>query len=100
MTTPWRACLVNRAGAESAGWHPDASSIRGSAASSRWSPLCIDKGELRPWGGAYGDYRTVSGMRVPFEAEVTWQLESGPCTYAHWLVDAMDHGEATPVDAR
>ena len=48
-----------------------------------------DQGELRPWDGTYADWRTVSGMRVPFEASVTWQLASGPCTYAHWLVDSM-----------
>ncbi|HEY6040123.1 MAG TPA: DUF6544 family protein [Kofleriaceae bacterium] len=48
-----------------------------------------DKGELRPWGGVYRDWRTVSGMRVPFEAEVTWELASGPCTYAHWQVESM-----------
>lgn len=58
-------------------------------------PVCMtadrytDKGDLRPWGGVYRDWRTVSGMRVPFEAEVTWELESGPCTYAHWRVDSM-----------
>jgi hypothetical protein len=50
-----------------------------------------DKGELRPWGGVYRDWRVVSGMRVPFEAIVTWQLESGPYTYAHWLVDSMEY---------
>jgi hypothetical protein len=50
-----------------------------------------DKGELRPWGGVYRDWRVISGMRVPFEAEVTWQLESGPFTYAHWLVDSMEY---------
>jgi len=49
-----------------------------------------DKGELRPWEGVYRDWRNVSGMQVPFEAEVTWQLESGPCTYAHWFVDSME----------
>ena len=48
-----------------------------------------DKGELRPWGGTYRDWRTVSGMRVPFEASVTWQFEAGPFTYAHWLVETM-----------
>lgn len=48
-----------------------------------------DQGELRPWGGEYADWRTESGMRVPFDAKVTWQLASGPCTYAHWVVDAM-----------
>jgi hypothetical protein len=62
-----------------------------------------DKGELRPWGGVYRDWRTVSGMRVPFEAEVTWQLESGPCTYAHWLVDSMEYdvgpGASSTADA-
>jgi len=52
---------------------------------------CMDKGGLRPWGGTYRDWRNVSGMRVPFEAMVTWQLESGPFTYAHWLVEAMDY---------
>ena len=53
-----------------------------------------DNGELRPWGGVYRDWRTISGMRVPFEAEVAWQLASGPFTYAHWLIDAMDYDEA------
>jgi len=54
----------------------------------------LDKGELRPWGGVYSDWRTVSGMRVPFEAEVTWQLESGPFTYAHWRIDSMAYDES------
>jgi hypothetical protein len=53
-----------------------------------------DKGELRPWGGTYGDWRTVSGMRVPFEAKVAWQLRSGPFTYAHWRVHSMEYDEA------
>jgi len=52
-----------------------------------------DKGELRPWGGIYRDWRTVSGMRVPFEAEVFWQLDSGPFTYAHWRLDSLKYDE-------
>jgi len=52
-----------------------------------------DKGELRPWGGIYRDWRTVSGMRVPFEAEVYWELDSGPFTYAHWRVDSIEYDE-------
>ena len=56
----------------------------------------MDKHGLRPWGGTYRDWRNVSGMRVPFEAMVTWQLESGPFTYAHWLVEAMDYDVAGP----
>jgi len=56
-----------------------------------------DKGELRPWGGVYRDFRAVSGMLVPFEAEVAWQLETGPFTYAHWLVDSMEYDEELTV---
>ena len=56
----------------------------------------MDKQGLRPWGGTYRDWRKVAGMRVPFEAMVTWQLESGPFTYAHWLVEAMDYDVAEP----
>lgn len=55
----------------------------------------MDKGGLRPWGGTYHDWRHVSGMLVPFEAKVTWQLESGPFTYAHWLVEAMEFDVAS-----
>jgi uncharacterized protein DUF6544 len=56
----------------------------------------MDKQGLRPWGGTYRDWREVSGMRVPFEAMVTWQLDSGPFTYAHWLVEAMDYDVGEP----
>lgn len=37
-------------------------------------------------------------MRVPFEAQVTWQLEPGAFTYAHWLIDSMDYDESVPTD--
>jgi hypothetical protein len=50
-----------------------------------------DKGELRPWGGTYKNYRSVAGMRVPFEVEVTWQLDAGPYTYAHWLIESFEY---------
>jgi len=56
----------------------------------------MDKVGLRPWGGTYRDWRTVSGMLVPFEATVTWQLASGPFTYAHWLIEAMDYDVGAP----
>jgi hypothetical protein len=52
-----------------------------------------ETGELRPWGGSYGDYRTVSGMRVPFEAHVTWQLAEGPFTYAHWQIESFEYAD-------
>jgi hypothetical protein len=53
-----------------------------------------DKHELRPWGGTYGDWRAVSGMRVPFEAKVSWQVGAGRFTYAHWLVEDMEFDAA------
>ena len=56
----------------------------------------MDKHGLRAWGGTYRDWRNVSGMRVPFDATVSWQLDSGPFTYAHWLVEAMDYDVAAP----
>ncbi len=49
-----------------------------------------DKGVLRPWGGVYRDWRTVAGMRVPFEAVVSWQLDP-VYTYAHWYVDSIEY---------
>ncbi|MEP7053603.1 MAG: DUF6544 family protein [Pseudomonadota bacterium] len=56
----------------------------------------MDKQGLRPWRGTYHDWRKVSGMRVPFEALVTWQLDSGAFTYAHWRVEALDYDVAEP----
>lgn len=49
-----------------------------------------DQGQLLPWGGIYRDFRSVSSMRVPFEVEVTWELKSGPYTYAHWRIDSFE----------
>lgn len=56
----------------------------------------MDEGERQPWSGIYRDWRTVAGMRVPFEAEVSWQLASGPYSYAHWHVDSMDYDGLGP----
>ena len=50
-----------------------------------------DKSELKSWGGIYRSYENVSGMLVPFEAEVAWQLETGSFTYAHWFVVAAEY---------
>jgi hypothetical protein len=33
------------------------------------------------WSGAFGEYRTFDGLRVPTVAEVTWHLPEGPFTY-------------------
>ena len=37
---------------------------------------------------------------MPFEAEVSWQFETGPYTYAHWFVDSMDYDETRPMQVR
>jgi hypothetical protein len=52
-----------------------------------------DKGQLLPWHGVYGDFRSASGMVVPYAAEVSWQLESGTFTYARWRIDSMTYDE-------
>ncbi len=61
------------------------------------------RGALRAWGGTYRDWRVVAGLRIPFEVEVQWQLESGPFTYAHWLLEDVEYdvdlpGESGPID--
>lgn len=33
------------------------------------------------WSGAFSDYQTFEGVRVPTSAEVTWLLPEGPFTY-------------------
>jgi hypothetical protein len=35
----------------------------------------------RPWGGVFGSYETVGGIRIPTRAEARWELPSGPFTY-------------------
>ena len=36
---------------------------------------------LRKWWGEFSDYRTVSGLQVPFNARVSWQLDAGDFEY-------------------
>ena len=54
----------------------------------------MDREGLRPWGGRYRDWRTVCGLRVPFDAEVAWELDAGRFTYAHWQVESLAFDEA------
>jgi hypothetical protein len=59
-------------------------------------PVCVsgdrfdDKGDLHPWGGVCRDYRAVSGLLVPFDCEVSWDLPSGRFAYAHWMIDSIE----------
>ena len=34
-----------------------------------------------PWGGEFGDYRVLGGMRIPTRAEVYWELDEGRFVY-------------------
>ncbi len=43
----------------------------------------------RPWGGFYGDYAAVGGVRVPRTAEVRWELPEGPFTYWRGEITAL-----------
>jgi hypothetical protein len=53
------------------------------------------KGGLEPWLGEYRDYRRVSGLLVPFDVSVSWQLATGTYTYAHWLVESVTFDAVT-----
>lgn len=46
-----------------------------------------EQGVRKPWGGRYADWRSIDGILVPFEAEVSWELDGGRFTYAHWRLD-------------
>ncbi len=45
---------------------------------------------LTPWIGAYGDYRTVGGVRVPTRGEVRWELPGGPFTYWRGSITSLE----------
>jgi hypothetical protein len=36
---------------------------------------------LTPWGGEFGDYRALGGMRIPTRATVYWELDQGRFVY-------------------
>lgn len=43
-----------------------------------------------PWVGRFRDYRSVEGVRVPFEFEFVWMLDSGPSSIMRYLVDSIE----------
>lgn len=59
-----------------------------------------DSGGLHGWGGTYSDWRDVGGMRVPFEAEVSWKLDEGTFTYAHWRMESFTYDRDIPARSR
>jgi len=53
----------------------------------------MDDSGLHPWGGVYRDWRTVAGLRIPFEADVSWHLAAGTFTYARWHIESITYDE-------
>jgi hypothetical protein len=52
------------------------------AASADARPRPVGKESVpTPWGGTYGGYRVVNGVRVPTTADVAWVLPEGRFTY-------------------
>lgn len=49
---------------------------------SGWSPT--------PWGGDFGEYQVLFGVRLPTRAEVHWELEGGRFTYWSGRVTAAE----------
>ena len=47
--------------------------------------------QAAPWQGRFGGYAQRGGMRVPLEAEVEWQLPSGPFPYWRGRLTDIDY---------
>ncbi len=46
---------------------------------------------LTPWSGRYGSYGERNGMRIPLEAEVSWDLPGGRFTYWKARITQLEH---------
>jgi len=51
---------------------------------------------LDAWSGRYRDYVECSGFRVPSSVEVTWNLSSGPFSYARFRITTLEYNVAEP----
>jgi hypothetical protein len=54
------------------------------------------KGVLTPWGGEFGDWREVDGLRVPFRSEVSWVIDGAPFPYARWEFEEVQYDRPEP----
>lgn len=46
---------------------------------------------LEDWTGYYSDYREINGMKIPFDLEVEWNLESGDLKYAKFKIESIEY---------
>lgn len=54
------------------------------------------KSVLAPWLGAFRDYRMVGGLRIPFQSEVSWQVDGKVDPYARWVFEEVEFDRAEP----
>jgi hypothetical protein len=52
---------------------------------------------LTPWGGEFGEYQALGGMRLPTRAKVYWELDEGRFVYA---IGDRRGGSVAPTGAR
>jgi hypothetical protein len=45
---------------------------------------------LENWTGYYKNYQEVNGIKIPFDVEVVWNLESGDYSYAKFKINEID----------
>ncbi|MEK7833874.1 MAG: DUF6544 family protein, partial [Acidobacteriota bacterium] len=46
---------------------------------------------LKPWAGYHGVYEARSGMRIPIEGEVEWQLPDGRLPYCKLKIVGVEY---------
>lgn len=54
------------------------------------------KGVLTPWSGQMRDFRAHDGLLVPYEVEVSWQLENGAFPYARFRLERIEFDRPEP----
>ncbi len=44
----------------------------------------------RAWGGSFGDYSVLGGIRIPTQAEARWELPDGPFVYWRGRITSLE----------
>jgi hypothetical protein len=64
----------------------------------RYRDIGGGKAALTRWDGEYSDYRKFGGFRLPASVDVSWELETGKFSYAHFEIETPDY-ECRPYGA-
>jgi hypothetical protein len=62
----------------------------------RYRDLGAGRSALTAWSGRYADYVESEGFRVPSAVEVTWNLSTGPFSYARFRITVLEYNAAGP----